>query len=272
VVARQLHHFNIRRVIVGKLRDSLTNASKLVFALQSAVVAYIKKLDTLAKEATDFRGPKGPLDNATDEFCLYVMEKLKKANIDVKSVENDPIKNHLDNNVANYLKGIPAVIQMAGQITQDFNAAANDQTVDRELTSLEKVLDDVVEQIRKKKKKLLQSKKYKAKIASYETQLGNLQQRVGKMKHTVEDLRAHPPASPQRLQQIFSITAETKLGDLLTRLSGSREALHKDYNSLVLKLNQTSNEIRKEAEFAEEMKVIKEMVDNSVDIEKESPD
>jgi hypothetical protein len=257
---------------MGKLRDSLTNASKLVFALQNGIIAYTKKLDDLAKESDSFCGEGGALRNATDEFCLYMLEKLKKANIDVKSAGKDPLKNHMDNNVANYLKGIPAVIQMAGQINEEFAAVLKDQTVNRDLTALETALDAVAEQIRKKKKKLLQSKKYKLKIASYETELGNLQQRVTKMKQTLEPLSAATPKSPQRLQQIYSITEETKLIDLLTQLSRSREELHKDYNSLVLKLNQTANEIRKEAEFEKHMKVIKEMVDNATDIEKESPD
>jgi hypothetical protein len=73
-------------------------------------------------------------------------------------------------------------------------------------------------------------------------------------------MRKDKPPSPANVRQILSITEESSLKDVAIALTRKNEALYKVYNSLVLNLNQTANEMRQHAEFAGQMKVLQEMI------------
>jgi hypothetical protein len=251
---------------MGKLRDSLTNATKLVAGVEKGLTRCMNQINGLGKD-TDAWVKSG--FSGLDEFCLYILEKLKKKNIEFKTVENDLIKNYMDSNVGNYLQALQFLITTASDCRAKYDAAVDDQALDNDLAALDKALGDVAEQIRKKKKKLLQSKKYKAKIAGYETTLGGLQGTVKELTINLKNLRSQRPPSANKIRQLLGITENSKLKDLILSLSGSKKELHKEYNSLVLNLNQTASEMREHTEFAGHMKVIKEMLNEAEEMDKE---
>jgi hypothetical protein len=251
---------------MGKLRTSLTNAATLVKNVVKSVDREVKKLQALTSD-TDAWVRSGSA--GIDELCLYLSEKLKKKGIAYKSAENDLIKVHADSNVANYLKGIEFTVQAASDFSARFEAIAGDQGLDGDLAALDKALKDVADQIRKKQKKLLQSKKYKAKIAGYTKTLQDLQADVVKSCNDLKRMRKDKPPSPAKVRQILSITEESSLKDVAIALTRKNEALYKVYNSLVLNLNQTANEMRQHAEFAGQMKVLQEMIAEAEEMDKE---
>ena len=180
---------------MGKLRTSLTNAATLVKNVAKSVESEAKKLQALTSD-TDAWVRSGSA--GIDELCLYLSEKLKKKGVTYKSVENDLIKDHTDSNVANYLKGIEFTIQSASDFSARFETIAADQGLDSDLAALDKLLKDVADQIRKKQKKLLQSKKYKAKIAGYMKTLQDLQAEVVKSTNSLKQMhKDKPPRRPR---------------------------------------------------------------------------
>jgi hypothetical protein len=251
---------------VGKLRDSLDNARKLISGLQTTTDNFSKRLKTLTKGSAEFM--KGGFA-AMDELYLYVCEKLKKKNIPFETAKNATLQTLMDSNIKNYLDGVQFIINETAKFNTDFAAIAADKSIDNTLNSLDPLVANIAEQIRKKKKKLLQSKKYKVKITNYEGTLNSLRQIIRDCKEELEGIRDESPPSVQRLRTILFATENTKLVQLKTSLSEDRKKLYAEYNSLILKLNKTAGDIREEKEFAEVMKSVKEMVDNALEMEKE---
>lgn len=251
---------------MGQLRTSLTNAIKLTENLRTTSEKYGKQLSNLTKGADSF--VKGGFAGI-DELYLYVVEKLKKKGIDIEKAKNVQLKTIADANIKRYLAGVQFIIDEASKFTTEFAAIADDKSVDNTLTALEPVLKGIEDQIRKKKKKLLQSKKFKVKITNYEGTLATLRKIIAECREDLTELRRIKPPSPTQIRRLLFATEDSKLVDLKNALSADRKKLHDDYNSLLLKLNQSSGDIREQAEFAEVMKMIKQMVADSDDMEKE---
>ncbi|MCL4201553.1 MAG: hypothetical protein KJ000_03610 [Pirellulaceae bacterium] len=249
---------------MGKLKTSLENAGKLVKNMDKSIAGQVRKLAAFTKD-TDAWVRSGSA--GIDELYLYLSEKLKRKGVTFKSVENDTIKDHLDSNVANYLKGIEFTVRSAADFSASFDTLAGDESVDRDLAALDTMLDDIADQIRKKRKKLLQSKKYKAKIAVYDKTLQELKDQVAASKRSLKQMRKDKPPSPAKVRQLISITEANTLRDLAVALTRKNEGLYKVYNSLVLNLNQTANEMRQHSEFAGHIKVLNDMIDQAEEMD-----
>jgi myosin heavy subunit len=251
---------------MGKLRTSLTNAAALVKGVTKSVERQATKMQNIAKDVDSWvkSGSSG-----IDELYIYLAEKLKKQGSTYKAAENDQIKDHSDANVVRNLKGIQMCIGLGQDASSQAEEILADQALDKDLAALDKVLSDIAGQVRKKQKKLLQSKKYKTKIAGYAKMLADLQGSVAQATRTLREMRRNKPPSPARVRSFLDITDTSKLKDLEIALSRKNGELYKEYNSLVLNLNQTANDIRQHAEFAGHVKVIQDMIAEAEDMEKE---
>lgn len=251
---------------MGKLKESLANATKLVAALEKPIETMVKKLGVLKDEVSEWK--EGSFVGI-DELAIYLLEKLKKAGIDFKSVQNSLLKEYSDDNIAHYIKGVQFALDEAGKYHTQLMTLVNDQGFDRSLNTVADLLADIAKQIRKKKKQLIQSKKFKTKINGYDADLEKLETKVAALQTTVVDARKNLPPSRQYLEQNFGVNEEWKLRDIVDMITMKKAKLYAEYNSLILKLDQSILEIRKEAEFAEVMRTIKEMVADADDMENE---
>lgn len=252
---------------MGKLRTSLMNATKLIANLQTTSANYGKKLKNISKGTSMFM--KGG-EKAIDECFLYLSEKLKKDGITYKSVENEPIRNYLDKNVANYLSGMKKIADMACSVNDEYAAAVADKSLDKTVEQLGTVLTDIQGQIKKKKKKLLKSKKYKAKISLYEKALQDLASKSQDLYASLEKMRkGNKPPSSTTVRNMLGITPDHTLKQLEFAVSQKTDKLYKVYNSLVMQLDEFGNEMREHVEFGAVVKTVKEMAGEADEIDQE---
>lgn len=85
------------------------------------------------------------------------------------------------------------------------------KAIEGDLSRIDAAVVDVARQIEKKKKKLLQSKKYKTKIGSYESTLGDVLKGVKQLKQGLKLLR---PALVKKSIDEIKISTSTTLGEI----------------------------------------------------------
>jgi hypothetical protein len=251
-----------------KLRKALMDTVTLSNIVAKSVNTYCSQLDAMADEAKGWLEGTG---NAVDELYIYMAEKLKKKKIAWSSVENDPISSHADANVRSYFQGLKFLEDQALAIRNKFDTQMAKTGADEGYDALEIPLAEVAEMIRKRKKRLLLSKKYKAKLAAYEGALADLQKLVenGKAGLVKARRKMKKPPDAQRIKSIIGISPQSTLKQLKENCSGFHDRLYNEYNSLVLNLNETARDARSRIEFEKHMKMIKEMVAEADEIEKQ---
>lgn len=251
---------------MGKLRDSLDNVRKLIEGLQKSTTTYCRRLSELSKQADTFR--RGG-DAGVSELVIYVKEKLKKKNIPFEKVKKAQLKTLTDANIKNYLAGFEFMVNETAKFLPEFKAVADDKAIDNTLDKLDPLLADVEGQIRKKKKKLLQSKKYKVKITNYEGTLKSLRQVIRECKEDMAEFRQLEPPSAARLRAQFGFTENSTLEQVEGGMKPSTAQAYQELNSFLLKLHQSASDLRFEQEFAKHVNDVKEMVNNALEMEKE---
>src|SRR5256885_1139126 len=112
---------------MGQLRDSLSNAHKLVAALATMTDDFKERLTSVLSESDSFLkgGEKG-----VSELGIYVKEKLKKQKIPYEQVKNNQLKTIMDPNIKRYLDGLQFMINETAKFRPDFEALAVDKTID----------------------------------------------------------------------------------------------------------------------------------------------
>lgn len=247
-----------------KLKMAMENVSKLASAITKSAEKHARKMDNLSKSSQEWKegGQRG-----VQQIYTYVAEKVRQKGLKYKDVSADPISKYADKNVTRDLEGLQMLITMGVKDSEEFTTLrAENKSFTNDLSALEKPLSEAAAMIKKRKKKLLLSKKYKAKLAGYENTLVELQTKVTELKHTVRDVLR--PPTPNDIRKALGITADTTLAEL-EAASGRVVQKLEEYNSLILVLNESANTIRSKAEFAEHMRVIKEMVTEAENLEKE---
>jgi hypothetical protein len=183
---------------MGKMRDSLNAMTVLIGAFEDRTE---KLSEEIASLATNVQKTLERVYGGTELLYMYLTQKAKKEGTTIKAWAKDDLKDHFDSEVNSLMKGIEAA---RGDVITAFKKqeATVDIKLKGHLADIQRALvlaGELRTTLGKKKKKLLTSKKYKAKLAGYEKLLDGLE---GTLKQSVK-------ADAEAVQ--FAVSGNTKL-------------------------------------------------------------
>lgn len=199
---------------MGELRTSIIEMGK-------QVASAAKTGETVGAELEKVNERVGSLIERVyaghDVLWLYLEAKFKKDGRNVSDFKNDKISEHADSEILTYLKGIDSAANDTLKAINEFEAIK--ARIPAEYARIDTVATAIRRNIEKKRAKLFNSKKYKAKLVGYEKGLDELVQAItdrrtafGKITvvrtpKTVEGLRLKPTHKIDDIRHI-SVKAE----------------------------------------------------------------
>ena len=203
---------------MGKLKTSLGGLAVLIDNVQKNGNDIV---DALTSDATNVQKNLERMNGGYELLAMYLKQKALKEKADIKSWDKSTLKDHLDSEVANFVKGIEgartdAVASFATWARdKSIKGAAVLGDIDRALA----LMVDIKAQIDKKRKRLLQSSKFKAKMAGYDTQLTDLGKRASTMRVDMKgEMDATQSSGPQSLERI-KLTGATTIAQIMSQAS-----------------------------------------------------
>lgn len=254
-------------VFAGELKTALAAAEKKAEALDKSVDSFAGEAEKMVSNTWQMvqTGSGG-----VDELYLYVSEKLKKDGKTWDGVKNDPIQSVSDGNVQKFMQGIAEFQTQAIASSDQWKTTGTG--LQQELDALQEDLEKVNKALEKRKGKLLKSKKYKDKLKAQELALGDLLQKTNTIEAALKDLRSDANSPPSANQ--IKATLEIKPADPLSKLDNmaaiSVKSLVKQYSNVKSSGEKSVRKFREAGDFSGELKLIKEMVKDAEDMEKES--
>jgi hypothetical protein len=243
---------------MGKLRDSLKNLETMI---GSVVKTGADTVHELTGAATNVKQILGRVNGGYELMAMYLKQKALKDKQKVEDWAKDPIKAHLDSEVAGFIKDIEAArIEAVNafkrwETVRDVKGKAIFGDLDR--------VDDAVEQIGKriaeKRQKWLQSKDYKSKLNGYEETLKGLSSQSKTLRVDFRsEVEATQSSGPQQLAKM-KMSVDTTIKQIFDQAAyGLKDELNK------IERAQSSDELKKRlARFGNEIKQIRAWVDEA---------
>jgi len=230
---------------MGKLKTSLTALATLADAIEKKGD---KVLADLTTRSTTVQKSLERLNGGYELLYMYLKQKAAQQKVQVTAWHKDTLKAHSDPKVASFIQDIEKVRHELLASFKEWESAADllTQTLAADINRAMAFVQEIDGQIAKKKKKWLQSAKYKAKIAGYDaslTQLGSklktLNVDISTFKTTTQSAGPRKIASLQltdakTIDHVFQV-AQKGLSDELDRIKkfdGSKlSKLLKNYGS-----------------------------------------
>lgn len=196
---------------MGKLRDNLTALSTLLAAVNTRMEQVEQesiKLNTNLNKLFD-----GQVKSGVELLYVHLSEKFKARKDSYDKHLKDTIVQHKDADVVKYLTGIAQglVAVKKHQAVWDAFAAKDVKALAGDLVRLKEQVAVVQAMIDKKRKRFLQSAKYKAKINGYEATLNDI---VASLKPLKEFLQFCSPSVRKVYTDKIKLGLDTTLGDL----------------------------------------------------------
>lgn len=254
---------------MGKLHESLTAAVGFVQGIEKSARETAAKLSTLVESGQLWLESSG---HANSQLYAYMNEKLKLEKKKYKDVEGDAISAHADSKVVGFLQEITQMQKQASDFRTNWEKLG--ESLEADLARGATVLAEIDKTIAKKKKKLLQSKKYKTKIAGYEKLVGDLRARIQKVTDTIHALRTDNTKKPPSQQQValaLGLKPSSTLKQLEDSATSRFQSLYNEYQS-GWKAGKIIVDGLKKQEFSKEITSLKAMISEAKDIEAEAPE
>ncbi len=253
---------------MGKLRDSLIAVDKILNAVGKEVGGAAAKFETEISNSYQLMqvGSEG-----IDSLYVYLKTKVKKAGQKWKDVEKQTIDQFSDANVKKFVAGIADFRKQAMNYSLKWGNFA--KGLDGDLKKTDALLADIAGQISKKKKKWLQSQKFKTKIAGYEKAFASLQDRVTTIKKELKSLLQDPsivPPSPNQIKKVLDISEKSTLADLEMLSSRTIQQMLQKYKKAASSGEASSRKFRQAGDFKAELKIIAMMVKEADEMESEA--
>jgi hypothetical protein len=180
---------------VGELRNSILEMGKQVAAAAKTGDQVAVELEAAKQRASKLFER---LYAGHDVLYLYLEAMFEKNNRKLKDYESDKLSQHADSEILTYLKGIDQAANETLAAIKDFdkiraNMPGEYEKIDALAVSIKRNID-------KKRSKFLNSKKYKAKLATYEKALGELTVAIDGRRKAFNKLRARNPKSVEDLR------------------------------------------------------------------------
>jgi hypothetical protein len=190
---------------VGELRDSIIEMGKQVTAAAKMGDALGAELEAVAQRVGKHYER---LYAGHDVLWLYLEALFEKNGRKVDDFVNDKLSQHSDSEMLTYLKGIDDAANETLSAVKEFAAIKNKMPA--EYQRIDAVAAAIKRNIDKKRAKLFQSKKYKAKLVTYDKALDELVQSIATRR------KAFGKLSTRSTKQIedLRIKATNKIGDV----------------------------------------------------------
>ena len=157
---------------MGKFKEGLAKLKKSLEEVQPEIDkiygGFAPTLNSLTNAGMHFQG-------GYESTFMYLTEKFKKNKDTFANNTSKTLKDVLDPNLAKFVQEIEGAGQTAFKHRNDYDQLRNDlKALLKKNEAVKTQIADLQKSLAKKKKKLLQTKNYKAKVANYEKTLGDL--------------------------------------------------------------------------------------------------
>ena len=253
---------------MGKLKDGLTQLSKLMTQIDAQaeeVCGELQRMSTSAQVAA------GMVTEGYTTLYLYLFERFQKDGTNVADHKDDTIKQVADSTVAQFIKGIETQRPLAVKLLQQ-RADYIDKDVKSLLTNLTQVRSNaavIAAMITKKKKKWLQSKKYKDKLKGYEAKLESMVTTASDMYDEVQMTSTF--GFPKASEPVYkdAITANTTVAQLGSRVSALKKMQRDEFDKGANAVSAGARKIRSK-NFAAEINAFKKWSAEADEMESEA--
>lgn len=249
---------------MGKLKSSLQKAVESLNSLSDAVEDAAKALTGAVNDTWMLMQIAS---NGVDELYLYIHARLKKDGKKYSEASAQTIAEFADGNVKTFLKGIGDGCKNACAKTAKWSELGGD--LDGQVVALKKALDDIGSQLGKKKKKLLQSKTYKAKLATYEQLLTGLSDSADDVGEKLKVLLENQPPPASQIKKVLDIGADHTLAALDNAASKTTKDLLQKYGDHKSTTEGEAKKMRQAGNFSAELKRIQQWIQEADDMEAE---
>ena len=212
---------------MGKLRTSLAGYATLIDAISNGGRVVVEELTS---KATNVKEIVGRVNGGYELLAMYLKQKALTAKQDIKTWNAQTLKDHLDSEVAGFVKNIEAARADAllafknYEAVRDGKAKAVTADIDRAIA----LTGEIKATIDKKRKRLFQSSKFKTKIAAYEQTLKELSTKVSTLRvDFTGEVQASQSSGPVKLANL-KITPATTVAQVFAHASyGLKDELQK---------------------------------------------
>ena len=170
----------------------------------------------LVKLATNLQKQMEQVYGGYEVLYSYLREKFKAKGGNIKDVQKDKLMAHKDSEILGFVKGLADANGRAQKFSKAYDQLKATKgkdlvdEIDRSIT----LVDQLEALLKKKGKKLLKSKKYKAKLATYQSILNDVGSRVRTQK--VDFSSVLTDSGGQSLQSItkLNLTSNSTIYDI----------------------------------------------------------
>lgn len=190
---------------MGELRNSIVELGKQVASAAKMGNSLGEELEKLTERAGSL---VERVYGGHEVLWLYLEASFKKNGRKVDDFKNDKLAQHADSEILSYLKGIDQAVNDAVKVINEFAAIKNKMPA--EYQRIESLATSIQRNIEKKRAKLFQSKKYKAKLVTYEKALGELVQAITDRRKAFEKIDGKSLKGVEAMR----LKPTNKLGDI----------------------------------------------------------
>jgi len=234
---------------MGKLKSSLTSLATLADAIEKKGD---KALSDLQARATSVREIGGRVAGGYELLYMYLKQKAISKATKIEAWQNDALQVHIDAKVSEFIANIEQARKELLAVFKTYDDTANllISTLNADIDRASAFGKDIEAQIAKKKKKLLQSAKFKTKIAGYETSLHGLEGKLATLKVDVSGLKDQTQSmGPKKIASLQITTGTTVAAVLKVANYGLVKELdeikeQKTNKRLAIKLKAYGNELK----------------------------
>jgi hypothetical protein len=253
---------------MGKLRDSLIATDKVLKHISKEVQGVSGKFEADISNAFQLVqvGSEG-----VDSLYVYLTQKVKKQGKTWKEAEKQTVEDYADPNVKKFVAGIADFEKQAITFSLKWDYAF--KGLEGDVKKADATLKDIEAQIAKKKKRLLQSKKFKAKMVLYEKALSNLRDGVDALVNSLNSITNDPsiaPPSPTQIKKVLNVSMKSTLAEVDNASSRTIKQLLEKYKTVKQSGEKSTRKFRQAGDFQSELKVIALMIKEADEMEEES--
>jgi hypothetical protein len=199
---------------MGKLKSALSSLATLADAIEKKGDATLSELQARATSVSQI---SGRVHGGYELLFMYLKQKALKQGAKIEIWNNSTLQAHMDPKVGEFIHSIEGARGDMGAAFKAYDDTTNllVQTMGADIDRAKTFAAEITAQIAKKKKKWLQSAKYKAKIAGYETAVTQMAAKLNNLKVDVSSYRKMTEALGARRIAELKITVATPVAVVL---------------------------------------------------------
>ena len=200
---------------MGKLKTSLSALAAIADSIEKKGD---KTLGDLQGCATSVKEVGCRVAGGYELLYMYLKQKAVAQKAKIEAWNKDPLKSHMDPKVADFIKHIETARGELANVYKNYDETTTllIQIMGADLDRALAFAADIQAQVAKKKKKLLQSARHKAKIVAYEASLGQLAGKLSTLKVNVASYRQQTQSGGPKKIASLKITDATTIAQVFS--------------------------------------------------------